>query len=266
MKPVKIVEIGGDGGSITLFGWKTAKGNWRFLRETNECTLMGMMQNSDVTGVKFQSSSAADTGWKAAIKILSEYPWKILYPLYVHPEFADLVWNEIINMKEECYSRFEWQEVCGKLPKHHTVCFSHGKKSGPWGAKITALAEVAKKKGFDVISIDYKGESDPEYRIKRLYSEFSPSDGFNILVGSSMGGYVATVASRNFSPDGLFLMAPAFGIKGYHEQFPKPCARKISIVHGIHDDVVPIDNSIKFAMQNNAQFHMLDDGHQRTCK
>lgn len=41
-------------------------------------------------------------------------------------------------------------------------------------------------------------------------------------------------------------------------------ARKISIVHDIYDDIVPVDNSIKFAMQNNAQFHMLDDGHQLT--
>jgi alpha/beta superfamily hydrolase len=77
-----------------------------------------------------------------------------------------------------------------------------------------------------------------------------------------MGGYVATVASRHLSPDGLFIIAPAFGMKGYREQCPVPSARKITVVHGIHDDVVPLINSMEFAVKNNAQFHMLDDGHQ----
>ncbi|NVN91680.1 MAG: alpha/beta hydrolase [Desulfuromonadales bacterium] len=165
-------------------------------------------------------------------------------------------------MEEECYSRSEWENVCGKRPSRHTVCFSHGKESGPWGAKIIALAEVAKEKGFNVVSIDYEGDTDPDCRVKRLYCEFKPSAGINILVGSSMGGYVATVASQHFSPDGLFLMAPAFGMKGYREQFPVPCASKISVVHGLHDEVVPYINSMEFAVKNNAQFHLLDDGHQ----
>lgn len=262
MKPIQIVKVGGKGGSITLFGWKTDKGIWRFLRETDERTLLGMMLEEDFAGLEFQSSSEAVTGWKGALKILSRYPWQNLYPLYVHPVFVDLVWKEIDILGEECYSRMEWANVCGKTPSRHTVCFSHGKESGPWGVKITALAEVAKDKGFNVISIDYHGEPDPECRIKRLYCEFMPSDGINVLVGSSMGGYVATVASQHFSPDGLFLMAPAFGIKGYREQFPVPSARKISVVHGLLDDVVPYINSMEFAVKNNAQFHLLDDGHQ----
>ena len=74
MKPVKIVEIGGEGGKITLSGWKTAKGTWRFLRETNERTLMCMMDKNVAAGLKFLSKSEAVTGWKAALKILSEYP------------------------------------------------------------------------------------------------------------------------------------------------------------------------------------------------
>ena len=117
MKPIKIVKIGGEGGEgggITLSGWKTDKGTWRFLRETDERTLMNMMQKNDAAGLKFQSRSETVTGWKAGLEILSEYPWKSLYPLYVHPEFADLVWKEIENMKEECYSRLEWEEACGR--------------------------------------------------------------------------------------------------------------------------------------------------------
>jgi len=262
MKLIKIIEIGAEGGGITLFGWKSKKGDWSFIRETDERTLQDMMSKEDAAGLGFQSTSETVTGWSGALKILSKYPWQNLYPLYVHPEFVDLVWEEIVSMEKESFSLSDWQRICGRKAGSHTVCFSHGKESGPWGTKITALAEIAKKKGFNVVSIDYKGEPEPEARVKRLLCEYKKSDGINVLVGSSMGGYVATVASRHFEPDGLFLMAPAFGIKGYPEQFPKPCARKIVVVHGMHDDVVPNRNSMEFAIQNNAQYHMLDDGHQ----
>jgi len=55
MKPIKIVEIGGEGGSITLFGWKTDKGKWRFFRETDEGTLLNMMPKDDAAGLEFQT-------------------------------------------------------------------------------------------------------------------------------------------------------------------------------------------------------------------
>ncbi|MFT6901716.1 MAG: hypothetical protein ACJAXS_001915 [Colwellia sp.] len=41
------------------------------------------------------------------------------------------------------------------------VIFSHGKESGPWGSKITKLANVAKELGFGVDSIDYTGHNQP---------------------------------------------------------------------------------------------------------
>ena len=56
---------------------------------------------------------------------------------------------------------------------------------------------------------------DPELRVKKLLShELSAHDQL-FLVGSSMGGYVSTVASEALSAKGhdvkgLFLLAPAF--------------------------------------------------------
>ena len=46
-----------------------------------------------------------------------------------------------------------------------TVCFNHGKESGPWGSKITALAEVAKGNGFAVKSLDYQDLPDAPYKL-----------------------------------------------------------------------------------------------------
>ncbi|NVN91684.1 MAG: hypothetical protein HXX11_13920 [Desulfuromonadales bacterium] len=99
MKPIKIVEIGAEGGRITLFGLKIEKGDWLFfVRQTN--ALIDMLPEGDVAGFDFQSSSNAVTGWKEALQILSRYRWENLFPLYVHPEFADLVWKEIEHMED----------------------------------------------------------------------------------------------------------------------------------------------------------------------
>jgi len=48
----------------------------------------------------------------------------------------------------------------------HTVVFSHGKESGPWGSKITALAAVARERGAAVESVDYQGIEDARVRVE----------------------------------------------------------------------------------------------------
>jgi alpha/beta superfamily hydrolase len=264
MQPVKIIEIGAEGGCITLSGWKTPRGIWQFQRDTDERTMQDLLSEEDAAGLQLRSVSPVASGWEGALRILGHYRWQLLYPLYVHPEFADLVWQEVEKVELDSWQLERWSEVCGKMINHHTVCFSHGKESGPWGVKITALAKVAENLGFSVTSIDYRKESDPELRVKRLCCEFEPSDGINVLVGSSMGGYVAAIASRHLNPDGLFLMAPAFGIEGYREQCPTPAARKITVVHGLNDMIVPCRNSVDFALKYHAELHLLDDDHPLT--
>ena len=96
--------------------------------------------------------------------------------------------------------------------QNFTVIFAHGRESGPWGTKIRALAKVAEKFGCRVISRDDSDNRDPELRVARLVDEVKSIDGPVVLVGSSMGGYVATVASQVVRPVGLFLMAPCFRV------------------------------------------------------
>ncbi len=142
------------------------------------------------------------------------------------------------------------------------IYFAHGKESGPWGVKIEALAQVARLKGFIVESPDYRKLSDPDARVEQLLNIRMPESDQTILVGSSMGGYVATVASQLIKPVGLFLMAPAFNLPGYKIQNPAPCAKKTVIIHGLRDDVVPVDNSIRYASEHKTELHLLDSDHQ----
>jgi predicted alpha/beta hydrolase family esterase len=142
-----------------------------------------------------------------------------------------------------------------------TVIFAHGRESGPWGDKIRALAKVAERLGARVISRDDSDTHDPGLRVSRLIEELQTVEGPFVLVGSSMGGYVVTVASRLVQPVGLFLMAPALGMPGYADPRPEPHARQLSVVHGWDDDVVPFDKVLEFARSHQAMLHLVPAGH-----
>ncbi len=145
-----------------------------------------------------------------------------------------------------------------------TVIFSHGQESGPWGTKIRAMAELVRGMGCGADSIDYQGIADPTERVAKLVEECRGIDDTLILVGSSMGGHVATAAAAELGAAGLFVLAPAYYMPGYEELTPTPPDLPICIVHGWRDDVVPVGNSIRFAGTCNAELHVLDGDHRLT--
>jgi predicted esterase len=142
-----------------------------------------------------------------------------------------------------------------------TVCFCHGRESGPWGTKIRCLARVAEHFGCRVVSRDDRDIKDPDERVHRLLASSADMSSPLIIVGSSMGGYVAVMASSTLRPVGLFLMAPAIGLPGYQWREPQPEATRMTIVHGWDDTVVPLKNVLDFAGRHRATLHLLDDDH-----
>lgn len=77
-----------------------------------------------------------------------------------------------------------------------------------------------------------------------------------------MGGYVSAVASKDMSFAGLFLLAPAFYLPGYAVQDLALGSSKAMVVHGWRDDVVPVQNSIRFAQQHRCDLHLMDGDHR----
>ena len=141
------------------------------------------------------------------------------------------------------------------------------------GSKIRALMMVAESHDAHVISVNYRedllgtvhdqdaaGEADR--RVAQLQNTQLPAHRQLVLVGSSMGGYVSTLASQHLAVYGLFLMAPAFYLAGYADQDPAPCARTSLVVHGWRDDIVSPLNSVKFARQHCCELHLLDGDHR----
>ncbi len=145
-----------------------------------------------------------------------------------------------------------------------TVVFSHGQESGPWGTKIQAMAKLVTDTGCAAESIDYRGISDPTERVEKCIAECARFDGDVVLVGSSMGGHVATAAAAAVGAKGVFVLAPAFYMEGFEGLTPPPPAVPICIVHGWKDDIVPVENSIRFARNCFASLHLVDGDHRLT--
>ncbi len=143
-----------------------------------------------------------------------------------------------------------------------TVIFNHGKESGPWGDKITRLAEIARGKGFAVESIDYTGIMDASARVQKLLDSDAAWTRPLVLVGSSMGAYVAAVGSASLRPRGLFLLASAFYIPEFPIQEPVPHAESIALVHGWNDELIPFENSVRYARKFKAALHLVDSDHR----
>ena len=139
------------------------------------------------------------------------------------------------------------------------VCFAHGKESGPWGTKITHLAEVARARDFEVISPDYSGTQDPQQRVAQLLA-LAPSARHLVLVGSSMGGYVSAMACASLRPAALFLMAPALYFPGWDAE-PQDIPAHCCVVHGRADDIVPVERAQRFAERNGSELHLLHSDH-----
>jgi len=105
-----IMQIGGEGGDLTIYGIRTATG-WRFSREVvDQSSLM-------LDGTTIQHSSEVVDTWKDAIGLLDRYQWHRLYPLQVHPEFKEQV-LELVKVRykadniPEHHGLRKWIEVC----------------------------------------------------------------------------------------------------------------------------------------------------------
>jgi len=142
------------------------------------------------------------------------------------------------------------------------VVFSHGQEAGPWGRKISALAEVARAQGCHAHSVDYRGIDEPGARVARLVDFCKELAGDLVLVGSSLGGYVAVASASLLHARGVFLMAPALYMQGLPELRAGVLDCPTAVVHGWRDDVVPFEHSVRFAQAYKAALHLVESDHR----
>lgn len=143
-----------------------------------------------------------------------------------------------------------------------TLIWCHGSLSQPWGEKSKSLADIAQAAGMTMDAVDFQDLENPDQRVSRLIAKLEESGKPAILAGSSMGGYVASAAARHADILGLFLLAPAFYLPGYAMHVFSGLPKPVSVIHGWDDDVVPVENSIRFAKLHKASLHLLPDDHR----
>jgi pimeloyl-ACP methyl ester carboxylesterase len=142
------------------------------------------------------------------------------------------------------------------------LLWCHGSLSCPWGTKSTALAETAREFGLAMEGPDFSDLDAPDARVERLAAVLAEDNRPAILAGSSMGGYVAATTAMRARVAGLFLLAPAFYLPGYATHVFSGLPDPVTVIHGWDDDVVPVDNSIRFARTHKAALHVVADGHR----
>jgi len=86
-----VLEVGAEGGSLTLIGREGEGGAWRFARVTDDQSeaLFGEL-DVPITAPDLTSLAWVD-GWEAGLALLDRYPWVRLSPQYVHPDIVERV-------------------------------------------------------------------------------------------------------------------------------------------------------------------------------
>ena len=86
---VVVLEVGAEGGSLTLIGREGEDGAWRFARITIDQT-EALFGETDVEISPPPALQPGDwvEGWEAGLQLMDRYPWAQLHAVYVHPEFV----------------------------------------------------------------------------------------------------------------------------------------------------------------------------------
>ncbi len=148
---------------------------------------------------------------------------------------------------------------------------SHGFESGPDATKVTALAAVAERLGWtherpDYTDLDARHDAgdlgDVPARLQRLLeiAGNAASHGPVVLAGSSLGAWISGRASIDVPVSGLFLMAPPIWRGAEHEL--QAASVPISILHGWHDELIPVAHVVDWAAPRNARLLLVNDSHR----
>ena len=134
------------------------------------------------------------------------------------------------------------------------LVFLHGLETGPYGKKYQALKQMF----GPVIAPDCEGVKDPDKRLEIIKHTLIDEPGPFLVVGSSAGGLMALLLQQvDPRVAGMVLCAPAIHTEA---AAGLSCAGLPStiIIHGIYDDVVPIDSSRCFGVP----MLEVEDGHR----
>jgi predicted esterase len=134
--------------------------------------------------------------------------------------------------------------------------FFHGLESGPIGTKSLRLEEE-----FEVEAPDFEGMMEIEDRLEKA-ERLTEGERDLVIVGSSFGGLLAALLYTRHPEriSNYVLMAPALSrdTAGDVDKMPEGAV----VIHGRHDDIVPMTVVREFCEEYDVNFIEVDDGHR----
>lgn len=179
-----IIQVGAEGGCITLYGMRTDQG-WNFRQDVNDQT-PEMLNEAAI-----QYTLAGGSSWQYALKLMDQYSWHKLYPLEVHPEFRAMVLEEVRSRSQAdrngtIWDGSQWEMVCQSQSSdaYHNgkdndifrvaaaTSFNENSKNEMSQLNIVYVLSNSAMPGY--IKIGYTKQSDAQLRIDQLYTSGIP--------------------------------------------------------------------------------------------
>lgn len=143
-----------------------------------------------------------------------------------------------------------------------TIYWLHGKDAAPMGMKSTALAALVKERGHAFAAPDFRAIDAPDGRLEHFLEILDRQREPPVLVGSSLGGYVAAAAALQREVRALLLLCPALIFPGCPARDYSALRCPTTVIHGWRDALIPPEDSFGFARTLGATLHLVDADHQ----
>lgn len=131
--------------------------------------------------------------------------------------------------------------------------FAHGLEGSPEGNKATYSRET-----FGAVTPDFQGME--LFDRVDLLKEHLKENSDVLLIGSSMGGAAALLASHDVKPKKLLLLAPALHYPECQDAgFPE--GLETIIIHGTGDEIIPIRYSEVASKKFGCKLIVVEDNH-----
>lgn len=149
------------------------------------------------------------------------------------------------------------------------VILSHGLDSSPDATKVSAMAKVAESLGWSTERPDYK-DIDARRDIREVHARLqrlldrcraAPPSKPLVLVGSSMGAFIAALASIEVPCAGLFLLAPPVAMDGFPLRLAAGFQPTV-VLHGWSDELIPAGDVMRWCQQRRDRLIMVNDNHR----
>jgi NAD-dependent SIR2 family protein deacetylase len=122
-----VLTVAAEGGSISLIAKQLVSGKWVYKKTINEINFdyeekgECIQPTREVRAIRYPlpNHNIEAESWENALQLIGRYPWEMLAPIFVHPEFQEQVWRGFKgrwkqNGKESIddYSYNRWAKLC----------------------------------------------------------------------------------------------------------------------------------------------------------